>query len=156
MCVQPILPRPTPIAAAKCIFHSINYFLWHCDNSLKAQTTGRVTFVRSRRPPGDSGEAASGVTAALAAYADGTGSEHAALLALAAARLLVPVVAVPAGPGGPGGTGGGQPPVRGGVQRGRPPRSNSEMALPTLIGNDGRTAIIAFTGTETLSRWQED
>jgi xanthine dehydrogenase iron-sulfur cluster and FAD-binding subunit A len=29
------------------------------------------------------------------------------------------------------------------------------MALPTLIGNDGRTAIIAFTGTETLSRWQE-
>jgi hypothetical protein len=30
------------------------------------------------------------------------------------------------------------------------------MALPTLIGNDGRTAIIAFTGTETLSRWQED
>ena len=30
------------------------------------------------------------------------------------------------------------------------------MALPTLIGNDGRTAIVAFTGTETLSRWQED
>jgi len=29
------------------------------------------------------------------------------------------------------------------------------MALPTLIGNDGRTAIIAFTGTDTLSRWQE-
>ena len=30
------------------------------------------------------------------------------------------------------------------------------MALPTLIGTDGRIAIIAFTGTETLSRWQED
>ena len=30
------------------------------------------------------------------------------------------------------------------------------MALPTLIGTDGRVAVIAFTGTETLSRWQED
>jgi hypothetical protein len=112
--------------------------------------------VRLHGPSGDTGEAASGVTAALAAYADGTGSEHAALLALAAARLLVPVVAVPGGPGGHGGTG--SPPMRGGVQGGRPPRETeqTEMALPTLIGNDGRTAIIAFTGTETLSRWQED
>ena len=118
--------------------------------------------MRSLRPSGDRGEAASGVTAALAAYADGTGSEHAALLALAAARLLVPVVAVPVGPGGPGGPGGnggtGSPPMRGGIPGGRPPglAEQSEMALPTLIGNDGRTAIIAFTGTETLSRWQED
>jgi hypothetical protein len=30
------------------------------------------------------------------------------------------------------------------------------MALPTLIGNDGRKAIIAFTGSETLRRWQAD
>ena len=124
--------------------------------------------MRLRGPSGDTGEAASGVTAALAAYADGTGSEHAALLALAAARLLVPVVAVP-GPGGPGGHGGhggtGSPPMGGGIPGGRPPGAStaprghteeSEMALPTLIGNDGRTAIIAFTGTETLSRWQED
>ena len=94
--------------------------------------------MRSRRPPGDSGAAASGVTAALAAYADGTGSEHAVLLALAAARLLVPVVAVLAG------------------QHSDGTEKESEMALPTLIGNDGRTALIAFTGTETLSRWQVD
>ena len=32
----------------------------------------------------------------------------------------------------------------------------TEMALPTLIGNDGRKAVIAFTGTETLRRWRED
>ena len=38
-----------------------------------------------------------GVTAALAAYQAGRGSEQAALTALAAARLLVPVVAVLAG-----------------------------------------------------------
>lgn len=30
------------------------------------------------------------------------------------------------------------------------------MALPTLIGNDGRKAIIAFTGSDTLRRWQQD
>jgi hypothetical protein len=30
------------------------------------------------------------------------------------------------------------------------------MALPTLIGNDGRKAVIAFTGTETVSRWRAD
>jgi hypothetical protein len=30
------------------------------------------------------------------------------------------------------------------------------MALPTLIGNDGRKAIIAFTGTPSLRLWRED
>jgi SseB protein N-terminal domain len=32
----------------------------------------------------------------------------------------------------------------------------TEMALPTLIGNDGRKAVIAFTGTETITRWRAD
>jgi hypothetical protein len=27
------------------------------------------------------------------------------------------------------------------------------MALPTLVGNDGRSAVIAFTGTESIRRW---
>ena len=43
---------------------------------------------------GDRGEADPRVTAALAAYQAGQGSEQAALDALAAARLLVPVIAV--------------------------------------------------------------
>jgi hypothetical protein len=30
------------------------------------------------------------------------------------------------------------------------------MALPTLVGNDGRKAIIAFTGTPSLRLWRED
>jgi hypothetical protein len=30
------------------------------------------------------------------------------------------------------------------------------MALPTLIGNDGRKAVIAFTGTDTVRRWRAD
>ena len=94
--------------------------------------------MRISRPTGDTGDAESAVQAALAAFADGTGSEHAALTALAAARLLVPVVAVLAEAGEDGA------------------EKETEMALPTLIGNDGRTAIIAFTGTESLRRWRAD
>lgn len=94
--------------------------------------------MRVSRPAGDTGAAAPAVRAALAAYADGSGTEHAALTALAAARLLVPVVAIPVGDAGDG------------------TEKETEMALPTLIRPDGRTAIIAFTGTETLRRWQED
>jgi hypothetical protein len=78
------------------------------------------------------------VAGALAAYARGTGSEHDALQAVAGARLLVPVVAV----------------LTEATQAGT--EKESEMALPTLIGGDGRKALIAFTGTETLSRWRAD
>ena len=94
--------------------------------------------MRVSRPAGDTGEAGREVSQSLAAYAEGTGSEHAALTALAATRLLVPVVAllVEANEDGT--------------------EKESEMALPTLIGNDGRKAIIAFTGTETLRRWKAD
>jgi len=94
--------------------------------------------VRITRPTGDTGAAEPAVQAALAAYADGTGTEHAALTSLADARLLVPVVAVLAGASDDG------------------TEKETEMALPTLIGNDGRAAVIAFTGAETLRRWQDD
>ena len=94
--------------------------------------------MRVSRPAGDTGEAGRQVSQSLAAYAEGTGSEHAALTALAAARLLVPVVAMLAEANEDG------------------TEKESDMALPTLIGNDGRKAIIAFTGTETLRRWKAD
>jgi hypothetical protein len=32
----------------------------------------------------------------------------------------------------------------------------TEMALPTLIGNDGRKAVIAFTGADAVRRWRAD
>ncbi len=87
----------------------------------------------------DRGAADPRVAEALAAYLAGQGSEHAALTALAAARLLVPVVAtVPDG----------SPPAGG--------DKNSEMALPTLIGRDGRRALLAFTGLDALARWRRD
>jgi hypothetical protein len=84
----------------------------------------------------DHGAADPDVTEALAAYQAGQGSEQAALTALAAARLLVPVVAVLAD---------------GSVAEGD---KNSEMVLPTLIGRDGRPAVLAFTGLDTLARWR--
>jgi SseB protein N-terminal domain len=93
--------------------------------------------------PGDDGSPDPRVSAALDAYAAGRGSEHAALAALAASRLLVPVVAMltEAEQGGPD------------VLRGE---KSSEMALPTLIGADGRAALPAFTCLDSLGRWRAD
>ena len=91
----------------------------------------------------DHGDPDPQVTAALAAYQAGRGSEQAALTALAGARLLVPVVAVLAdGPAAAGEKAEGD--------------KNSEMVLPTLIGNDGRPAVLAFTGVGALARWRRD
>ncbi len=78
------------------------------------------------------------MTAILAAYAAGQAAETAVLAAIAAARLLVPVVAVLAEANSDG------------------TEKETEMALPTLIGNDGRKAVIAFTGVETVTRWRAD
>jgi len=87
---------------------------------------------------GDRGVADPRVTAALAAYQAGLGSEQAALTALAAARLLVPVVAVL---------------TDGTATQGD---KDSEMMLPTLIGRDGRPAVIAFTSLDALARWRSE
>jgi len=77
----------------------------------------------------DRGDADPAVAAALAAYAAGTAGEHAVLTALAASRLLVPVVAMPAD-------------------------QTSEMAVPAIIGSDGRRALPVFTCLDALHRWQ--
>jgi hypothetical protein len=74
----------------------------------------------------------------LAAYAAGQATEHAVLTAVAASRLLIPVVAILAEANDDGS------------------EKETEMALPTLIGNDGRAAVIAFTGSDTLNRWRQD
>ena len=104
---------------------------------------------------GDRGAADPLLTAALAAYQVGQGSEQAALTALAAARLLVPVIAV-LGHGAP--TDGAA--TDGAATDGAPtaPRGDkdSEMVLPTLIGRDGRPAVLAFTGLDALARWRPD
>jgi hypothetical protein len=99
---------------------------------------GQVGSVPVIRPAGDTGQADPAVAAVLAAYAAGQAAEHAVLAAVAASRLLVPVVAVLAAANGDG------------------TEKETEMALPTLIGNDGRKAVIAFTGTDAVRRWRAD
>jgi SseB protein N-terminal domain len=110
----------------------------------------------------DRGDPDPRAAAALTAFAAGQGSEHAVLTALASARLLVPVVAVLAGPapgGGTGATGPGGAPAAGiadpGAGRLRAEKV-SEMALPTLVGSDGRHAVLAFTCLSSLTRWRPD
>jgi hypothetical protein len=108
---------------------------------------------------GDDGAADPAVLAALTAYAAGQGSEHAALNALASSRLLVPVVAVlteeasgdtePADASETGAAGDGP---GSGLRR----EKSTEMALPTLIGRDGRAAVLAFTSLDALTRWRPD
>jgi hypothetical protein len=109
---------------------------------------------------GDRGAADPLLTAALAAYQVGQGSEQAALTALAEARLLVPVIAV-LGHGAPtDGAPTDGAATDGPATDGAPtaPRGDkdSEMVLPTLIGRDGRPAVLAFTGLDALARWRPD
>ena len=130
----------------------------------------------------DHGDADPAVAAALAAYAAGTGGEHAVLIALTGSRLLVPVVAVlddeliaPAdeqeGPPGElpqpaaahGGTGGQAGHLTHGAHgavgpRGLPVQGEkaSEVAIPSIIGRDGRPALPAFTCIDAFRRWRPD
>ena len=105
------------------------------------------------RPAGDTGGADPAVAAALAAYAAGKAPERVALTAVAASRLLVPVVAVLAA-GGDASVGDASAGDASAEKLGT--EKETEMALPTLIGNDGRKAVIAFTGTDTVRRWRAD
>jgi hypothetical protein len=99
----------------------------------------------------DDGSADPAAAAALAAFAAGTCSEHAALTALAGVRLLVPVVAAevpdddPPLPGLPAARDSCR--VPGGEK-------TSEMSIPTLIGQDGRAAVPAFTSLAAMHAWQ--
>ncbi|GAB3784679.1 SseB family protein [Nocardioides ungokensis] len=102
----------------------------------------------SRRIPdpgfaGDTGAVPSGLAAALAAYAaDPRGSYVRVLDELRSARVLVPVVA-----------------VLGEVEHdeaGLVHDKTSDMAAVLLQGNDGRLALLAFTGTESLAAWNSE
>ncbi|MEJ7832730.1 MAG: SseB family protein [Nocardioides sp.] len=93
---------------------------------------------------GDVGAAEPALTSALATYAavagDATGAAYLdALAALQSTRLLVPVVA-----------------LLGDVDRdpaGLAHDKSSDMAAVLLTGVDGRLALLAFTGLESLRRW---
>ena len=92
---------------------------------------------------GDDGSVSPEVSAALAAYAADPDRLHSATLAvLQHARLLVPVVA-----------------VLGEVEydeQGLAHDKTSDMATVLMTGRDGRSALLAFTGGESLARWNPE
>ena len=94
---------------------------------------------------GDTGEADPALSDALASYAAAPGDpeRHVAVFAaLRSARLLVPVVA-----------------VLGEVEvddAGLAREKASDMATVLLTGQDGRQALLAFTGLATLTAWRAD
>lgn len=92
---------------------------------------------------GDDGSVAAEVAAALAAYAgDPSGLHHRTLATLQDSRLLVPVVA-----------------VLGEVEydeHGLAHDKTSDMATVLMRGKDGRLALLAFTGTDPLHRWNPE
>lgn len=97
---------------------------------------------------GDDGSVAPAVAEALAAYdRDPAGQHRAALVTLQRSRLLVPVVA-----------------VLGEVEhdeQGLTPTAvggdkTSDMATVLMQGRDGRMALLAFTGSEPMRRWNPD
>jgi SseB protein N-terminal domain len=92
----------------------------------------------------DQGGADPAVTDALTAFAAGTGSEHAVLTALAGSRLLVPVVAVASA----------ELSGKDDAELGSGGEKGSEMAVPAIVGRDGRRALPAFTCLAALQQWQ--
>ncbi len=91
---------------------------------------------------GDSGVAAPALTAALSAYAGEPGRYAETLAVLLESRVLVPVVA-----------------VLGEVEideAGLAHEKSSDMATVLMTGRDGRTALLAFTGTTQLEAWDRE
>ncbi|MDH6520307.1 hypothetical protein M2163_002711 [Streptomyces sp. SAI-135] len=103
---------------------------------------GSVTVANKNIPdPGfsdDDGSADPGLSAALAAWAEDRAAVGPVLAALKGARLLVPVVAVL----------GEVEEDENGLRR----EKTSDMAVPTLKAGS-RTALPAFTSTDSLARW---
>lgn len=92
---------------------------------------------------GDDGSAPSALVEALRAYdADPDGRHDATLALIQDARLLVPVVA-----------------LLGEVEyddQGLARDKTSDMATVLITGRDGRTALLAFTSSQTLQRWNPE
>jgi len=86
----------------------------------------------------DVGAADPAVAAALRAYDSGTGGSDAVLAALTVSRLLVPVVAVL---------------DRAEQGAGHRIEKSSHLATVSTTGRDGRRGLLAFTGVESLRRW---
>lgn len=92
---------------------------------------------------GDSGAADPALAAVLAACGRGECDDTAVLTVLEHSRLIVAMTAVPSAAGSATGS----PPA------GAPRDTDVEMALPIMLGTDGRRALPVFTSLETLAAW---
>jgi type III secretion system (T3SS) SseB-like protein len=92
---------------------------------------------------GDDGSADGALCEALAAHAAGRAQQDAVLVALATSRLLVGVVALLVGEADTSADG---------LRR----EKDTDMALVTLTGTDGRRALPAFTSLDALRRWNPE
>ena len=95
----------------------------------------------------DDGAVDPAVSAALTAYAAAPGAEQAeqhlaAVAVLQDARVLVPVVAMHGEVGYD--------------EQGLAHDKTSDMAAVLMTGRDGRTALLAFTGTSSLTSWNPE
>ena len=91
---------------------------------------------------GDTGEAAPEVALALASYGRDPARYSEALAVVQRSRLLVPVVA-----------------LLGEVEydgQGLAHDKTSDMATVLMQGNDGRLALLAFTGVESMHAWNQE
>jgi hypothetical protein len=91
-----------------------------------------VTAVESYFVRSDHGEADPRVAEALDAYNRGHLIEREMLTVLRDSRVLVPIVAVAAD---------------------GESEKQTDMAVPKLVGQDGREAMMAYTSTDTMKRW---
>ncbi|NYI94866.1 hypothetical protein HNR12_001143 [Streptomonospora nanhaiensis] len=102
----------------------------------------RPSIFGAQRFRDDDGSADPELASRLAAYSQGEAGDRQVLAALGASRLLVPVVA-----------------VAGEVERdaaGRTREKTSDIALPLMIGKDGRRGVLAFTSVAAARAWRED
>ncbi|GAB3205769.1 SseB family protein [Marinactinospora thermotolerans] len=100
------------------------------------------TIIGAQRFRDDDGSADPEVREKLDAYSRGAIGERQVLAALGPSRLLVPMVAVATE-----------------VETdadGLTHDKKSDVAVPILVGRDGRRGMLAFTSVETVKRWRED
>ncbi|WP_131102317.1 SseB family protein [Streptomonospora litoralis] len=106
----------------------------------------RPTITGAQRFRDDDGSADPAVAARLDAYSRGEAGDRQVLDALGESRLLVPVLAVP----GEGEDNEGE------NTAGRTREKAADVALPLMVGQDGRRGVPAFTSVGSARAWRED
>lgn len=98
--------------------------------------------IGARRFTGDTGAVDPTLRAALNSFAKRTATDRDVLAVLGGVRLLIPVVALAA--------------ETSTDADGRTREKRSDVALPIMVGEDGRRGVLAFTCVDAMHRWRRD